>query len=117
MEAAGGAGLQLFVDSNTEVDSALIRHLVSEVLTETVSLLLGQRDSMRPEPEPEAAAVNELRDSSSVCLCSDLKHDHASVPGEPGSTGPHSSANTSTQSERDHAPDHTPSLCANQPDR
>ncbi|XP_077945269.1 protein TALPID3 isoform X11 [Gasterosteus aculeatus] len=49
---AGGGGLQLFVDSNMSVDSALIRQLVSEVLTEQVALLLGQRESLDPEPEP-----------------------------------------------------------------
>lgn len=49
---AGGGGLQLFVDSNMSVDSALIRQLVSEVLTEQVALLLRQRDSLDPEPEP-----------------------------------------------------------------
>ncbi|XP_055361375.1 protein TALPID3 isoform X5 [Betta splendens] len=59
VEAAGGAGLQLFVDSNIEVDSALIRQLVSEVLTETVSLLLGQRDLRHTDPELAQAAAQE----------------------------------------------------------
>ncbi|XP_033498518.2 protein TALPID3 isoform X2 [Epinephelus lanceolatus] len=53
VEAAGGGGLQLFVDSNMSVDSALIRQLVSEVLAEHVALMLGQRDSIEPGPELE----------------------------------------------------------------
>ncbi|XP_026164190.1 protein TALPID3 isoform X2 [Mastacembelus armatus] len=52
VEAAGGAGLQLFVDSNMSVDSGLIRQLVQEVLAETVSLMLGQRDTLDTGPEP-----------------------------------------------------------------
>ncbi|XP_074484717.1 protein TALPID3-like isoform X2 [Sebastes fasciatus] len=52
VEAAGGGGLQLFVDSNTSVDSALIRRLVSEVLTEHVALMLGHRDSLEMGTEP-----------------------------------------------------------------
>ncbi|XP_075963441.1 protein TALPID3 isoform X4 [Anarhichas minor] len=46
VEAVGGGGLQLFVDS------ALIRQLVGEVLTEQVALLLGQRDSLESGLEP-----------------------------------------------------------------
>ncbi|XP_018530313.2 protein TALPID3 isoform X3 [Lates calcarifer] len=52
VEAAGGGGLQLFVDSNVSVDSALIRQLVNEVLTETVALMLGQRDALDTGPGP-----------------------------------------------------------------
>ncbi|XP_067469523.1 protein TALPID3 isoform X4 [Thunnus thynnus] len=50
VEAAGAGGLQLFVDSSVPVDSALIRQLVNEVLTETVALMLGQRDAPGPDP-------------------------------------------------------------------
>ncbi|KAM7376584.1 hypothetical protein PAMP_006308 [Pampus punctatissimus] len=53
VEAAGGGGLQLFVDSSMSVDSALIRQLVNEVLTETVALMLGQREALGSEPRPE----------------------------------------------------------------
>lgn len=66
VEAAGHAGLQLFVDSNMPVDSELIRQLVNEVLTEMIALMLGQRDSLGtgPEPgqeppEPEAPAAHQ----------------------------------------------------------
>lgn len=52
VEAAGGAGLQLFVDSSISVDSDLIRQLVKEVLTEQVNMILGQRDYLEPESEP-----------------------------------------------------------------
>uniref|UniRef100_A0AAQ6IIY5 Protein TALPID3 n=1 Tax=Anabas testudineus TaxID=64144 RepID=A0AAQ6IIY5_ANATE len=59
VEAVGGAGLQLFVDSNMEVDSALIRQLVNEVLTETVTVMLGQKDALNTGPEPGPAAQEE----------------------------------------------------------
>ncbi|XP_069391310.1 protein TALPID3 isoform X2 [Paralichthys olivaceus] len=52
VEAAGGGGLQLFVDSNVSVDSALIRQLVKEVLTETVALMLGERNALDTGSEP-----------------------------------------------------------------
>ena len=63
VEAAGGGGLQLFVDSNVSVDSDLIRKLVNEALTETVAQVLGQKDALdageearleRADPEPRA---------------------------------------------------------------
>lgn len=47
VETAGGAGLQLFVDAGVPVDSELIRQCVNEVLTETVALMLGQRETER----------------------------------------------------------------------
>ncbi|TRY98455.1 hypothetical protein DNTS_017511 [Danionella cerebrum] len=43
VEAAGGGGLQLFVDTGVPVDSNLIRHYVNEVLAETVAQMLGER--------------------------------------------------------------------------
>ncbi|XP_051253889.1 protein TALPID3 isoform X1 [Dicentrarchus labrax] len=65
VEAAGGAGLQLFVDSNVSVDSALIRQLVDEVLTEHVALMLGHKDTQEPglevpKPGPGAHEEEEL---------------------------------------------------------
>lgn len=73
MEAAGGAGLQLFVDSSVSVDSALIRQLVDEVLTEIVALMLGQRDSPDTRPEPglepaEPAAAQEQVETPGVSV-------------------------------------------------
>ncbi|TKS87276.1 Protein TALPID3 [Collichthys lucidus] len=53
VEAAGGAGLQLFVESNMSVDSALIRQLVDEVLTDLIALMLGHRNMLETGPEPE----------------------------------------------------------------
>ncbi|XP_023150358.2 protein TALPID3 isoform X3 [Amphiprion ocellaris] len=58
VEAAGGGGLQLFVDSNTSVDSDLIRQLVNEVLTETVGLMLGQRET---GPGPGTAEQQQVK--------------------------------------------------------
>ncbi|XP_036006963.1 protein TALPID3 isoform X3 [Fundulus heteroclitus] len=52
VETAGGGGLQLFVDSNVSVDSALIRQLVNEVLTETVAQMLCRTNATDPAPEP-----------------------------------------------------------------
>lgn len=75
MEAAGGAGQQLFVDSNVPVDSELIRHLVNEVLTETVAQILGQRNVSDagqqpvPEaPEPGRGTSEEVQNPSSPCV-------------------------------------------------
>ncbi|XP_056623548.1 protein TALPID3 isoform X2 [Triplophysa dalaica] len=51
VETAGGAGLQLFVDAGVPVDSELIRECVNEVLTETVALMLGQRETQRDPAE------------------------------------------------------------------
>ncbi|KAM6968590.1 LOW QUALITY PROTEIN: protein TALPID3 [Tautogolabrus adspersus] len=60
VEAAGGAGLQLFVDSIVLVDSSLIRQLVNEVLSEQVALMLGTRDTQAPGPEPGPIEPTEL---------------------------------------------------------
>uniref|UniRef100_A0A3B3T469 Si:ch211-185a18.2 n=1 Tax=Paramormyrops kingsleyae TaxID=1676925 RepID=A0A3B3T469_9TELE len=43
VEAAGGGGLQLFVDAGVPVNSDLIRQYVNESLAEMVALFLGQR--------------------------------------------------------------------------
>lgn len=51
VEAAGGGGLQLFVDTGVPVDSELIRQCVNEVLAETVAVMLGQRET---QSEPAA---------------------------------------------------------------
>ncbi|XP_068194229.1 protein TALPID3 isoform X2 [Antennarius striatus] len=63
VEAAGGGGLQLFVDANVEVDSALIRRLVDEVITEQVALMLGDTRDTGPGPgpgqEPPGPAANQ----------------------------------------------------------
>ncbi|XP_067312012.1 protein TALPID3 isoform X2 [Pseudorasbora parva] len=52
VEAAGGGGLQLFVDTGVPVDSELIRQYVNEVLAETVAVMLGQRESQRAPAAP-----------------------------------------------------------------
>uniref|UniRef100_S4RN98 Uncharacterized protein n=1 Tax=Petromyzon marinus TaxID=7757 RepID=S4RN98_PETMA len=48
VEAAGGGGLQLFVDAGLPVDSDLVRALVAESLAEVVAITLGQRPDARP---------------------------------------------------------------------
>lgn len=52
VEAAGGGGLQLFVDTGVPVDSELIRQCVNEVLAETVAVMLGQRETQREPTGP-----------------------------------------------------------------
>ncbi|XP_051723257.1 protein TALPID3 isoform X2 [Ctenopharyngodon idella] len=52
VEAAGGGGLQLFVDTGVPVDSELIRQCVNEVLAETVAVMLGQRETQRASTAP-----------------------------------------------------------------
>ncbi|XP_077095079.1 protein TALPID3 isoform X6 [Siphateles boraxobius] len=52
VEAAGGGGLQLFVDTGVPVDSELIRQCVNEVLAETVAVMLGQRETQRAPTAP-----------------------------------------------------------------
>lgn len=45
VEAIGGRGLQLLVDSSMSVDMGQLRELVDEVLTEHVALMLGHREA------------------------------------------------------------------------
>uniref|UniRef100_A0A671MFJ3 Protein TALPID3 n=1 Tax=Sinocyclocheilus anshuiensis TaxID=1608454 RepID=A0A671MFJ3_9TELE len=61
VEAAGGGGLQLFVDTGVPVDSELIRQCVNEVLAETVAVMLGQR-----ETQSEPAAPVQTQDAQEV---------------------------------------------------
>ncbi|XP_035272203.1 protein TALPID3 isoform X2 [Anguilla anguilla] len=58
VEAAGGGGLQYFVDAGVPVDSALIRQYVTDALAETVALMLGQREGQgRPTTPPQPLDV------------------------------------------------------------
>lgn len=50
VEAAGGGGFQLFVNAGVPVDLEMINHLVSEALTETVAIMLGDRDHSASPP-------------------------------------------------------------------
>ncbi|XP_029454065.1 protein TALPID3 isoform X2 [Rhinatrema bivittatum] len=52
VEAAGGGGLQLFVNAGVPVDSDLIRQYVNEALAETVAILLGDREAQKRAPMP-----------------------------------------------------------------
>ncbi|XP_007891501.2 protein TALPID3 [Callorhinchus milii] len=55
VEAAGGSGLQLFVDAGVPVDSGLVRQFVNEALAEIVAIMLGQRESQSTDPVQEGA--------------------------------------------------------------
>ncbi|KAM6973253.1 protein TALPID3 [Aplochiton taeniatus] len=57
--AGGGGGLQLFVEANVPVDSALIRQYVNEALAEAVALMLGQRESEGTATAPAPAKTQE----------------------------------------------------------
>ncbi|XP_041704028.2 protein TALPID3 isoform X1 [Coregonus clupeaformis] len=52
VEAAGGEGLQLFVDASVPVDTELIRQYVNEALAETIALMLGQREGQERPVAP-----------------------------------------------------------------
>uniref|UniRef100_A0A8C5QXH7 Uncharacterized protein n=1 Tax=Leptobrachium leishanense TaxID=445787 RepID=A0A8C5QXH7_9ANUR len=54
VEAAGGKGLQLFVDAGVPVDSGLVRSLVDEALADMVAVMLGDRAAHRAPPQAEA---------------------------------------------------------------
>ncbi|XP_072124087.1 protein TALPID3 [Mobula birostris] len=47
VKAAGGGGLQLFVDAGVPVDSQMVRQIVDEALAETIAVILGQHQSER----------------------------------------------------------------------
>lgn len=57
VEAAGGGGLQLFVDAGTPVDSELIRQYVNEVLADIISVTLGQREAPREDSAPDSTQI------------------------------------------------------------
>lgn len=52
-EAAGGGGLQFFVDAGVQVDSPLVKELVTEVLSEMVDQVLAPREPPVPGPAPD----------------------------------------------------------------
>ncbi|KAJ8399514.1 hypothetical protein AAFF_G00412260 [Aldrovandia affinis] len=64
VEAAGGGGLQMFVDAGVPVDSALIRRYVTDALAETIVLMLGQREGqtgpVSPAPPRDVPAAAEV---------------------------------------------------------
>ncbi|XP_019733155.1 protein TALPID3 [Hippocampus comes] len=53
VEAAGGGGLQFFVDAGVQVDSPLVKELVNEVLSEMVDQALAPREPPVPGPAPD----------------------------------------------------------------
>ncbi|XP_071971876.1 protein TALPID3 isoform X2 [Engystomops pustulosus] len=59
VEAAGGEGVQLFVDAGVPVDSGLIRQYVEEALAETIAIMLGERETRRVPASPPKPIVVE----------------------------------------------------------
>ncbi|XP_075699547.1 protein TALPID3 isoform X4 [Rhinoderma darwinii] len=57
IEAAGGEGLQLFVDAGVAVESSLIRRYVNEALAETIAIMLGERETRRVPASPPKPTV------------------------------------------------------------
>uniref|UniRef100_A0A8C4SYV3 Si:ch211-185a18.2 n=1 Tax=Erpetoichthys calabaricus TaxID=27687 RepID=A0A8C4SYV3_ERPCA len=63
VEAAGGAGLQLFVDAGLPVDSDLIRQFVNKAVEEIVAIMLGQREGVsrsRTPPPSNSRVVSPI---------------------------------------------------------
>lgn len=75
VEAAGGGGLQLFVDTGVPVDSEIIRHYVNEVLTEIIASMLGQREA---QGTPPTASV-QTQDAQKVIAFYTLSLSHLTV--------------------------------------
>ncbi|XP_039392129.1 protein TALPID3 isoform X5 [Mauremys reevesii] len=50
VEAAGGGGFQLFVSTGVPVNSEMISHFVNEALTETIAVMLGDREAQKAVP-------------------------------------------------------------------
>ncbi|XP_073206076.1 protein TALPID3 isoform X4 [Lepidochelys kempii] len=50
VEAAGGGGFQLFVSAGVPVNSEMINHFVNEALTETIAVMLGEREAQKAVP-------------------------------------------------------------------
>uniref|UniRef100_A0A096MER2 KIAA0586 ortholog n=1 Tax=Poecilia formosa TaxID=48698 RepID=A0A096MER2_POEFO len=127
VEAAGGGGLQLFVDANVSVDSALIRQLVNEVLTETVAQMLSQTRavSTAPEPGPEAPQSEDQEDKAAPLvptpvpspppsrpqLSRDSTPAATPLPSEPSSPVPQDSPQPVTAPEPVATPAATPEPC------
>ncbi|XP_056332368.1 protein TALPID3 [Danio aesculapii] len=63
VEAAGGGGLQLFVDTGVPVDSEVIRHYVNEVLTEIIASMLGQREAQGTPTAPVQTQDDQKEDT------------------------------------------------------
>uniref|UniRef100_A0A452HM95 Uncharacterized protein n=1 Tax=Gopherus agassizii TaxID=38772 RepID=A0A452HM95_9SAUR len=50
VEATGGGGFQLFVSAGVPVNSEMISHFVNEALTETIAVMLGDREAQKAVP-------------------------------------------------------------------
>ncbi|KAG8449398.1 hypothetical protein GDO86_016157 [Hymenochirus boettgeri] len=66
VEAAGGEGLQLFVDAGLPVDSILVRQYVEEALAEMIAIMLGERESQNMQKSPPRESVLQVTDEISL---------------------------------------------------
>ncbi|KAJ8291144.1 hypothetical protein GJAV_G00021870 [Gymnothorax javanicus] len=99
VEAAGGGGLQYFVDAGVPVDSALIRQYVTDTLAETVALMLGQRARERgpvspPVPPDTAVPPEQVVPTPVPTPGSSPRHSDVQRTGE---SSPHTSPEPSEQ--------------------
>ncbi|XP_015278858.1 PREDICTED: protein TALPID3 [Gekko japonicus] len=83
VEAAGPAGLQLFVSAGVPVDSEAIRHLVNEALAETVAVMLGDREGQKPASAAGAPSHLTLLPSKDPVLATPLATPQATPPPSP----------------------------------
>lgn len=109
VEAIGGRGLQLLVDSNMSVDMGQLRELVDEVLTEHVALMLGHREApdhrwgpglKSPGPDLGLGAhlkVSQFRGKVRFQMFGPPESAAASVPDGSVATGCYTSTHPSSQ--------------------
>uniref|UniRef100_A0A8C8RAG5 KIAA0586 n=1 Tax=Pelusios castaneus TaxID=367368 RepID=A0A8C8RAG5_9SAUR len=77
VEAAGGGGFQLFVSAGVPVNSEVISQFVNEALTETIALMLGDREAQKAVP------AEEVLQSKTVLLESVVSTPLATPPRTP----------------------------------
>ncbi|XP_077180081.1 protein TALPID3 isoform X2 [Paroedura picta] len=83
VEAAGPAGLQLFVSAGAPVNSEMIRHFVSEALAETVAVMLGDREGQKPASAADVPLHVTLLPSKDPVLATPLATPQATPPPSP----------------------------------
>ncbi|XP_075470905.1 protein TALPID3 isoform X3 [Ascaphus truei] len=109
VETAGGEGLQLFVDAGVPVDSNLIRKFVDEALAETISIMLGERETRNASPPPARKPAFQVPAEISPVptpQCTPPASPLTSVPEPPLVRTPDTSPHTSiAEAEQDHSKD------------
>uniref|UniRef100_A0A674JZV9 KIAA0586 n=1 Tax=Terrapene triunguis TaxID=2587831 RepID=A0A674JZV9_9SAUR len=78
VEAAGGGGFQLFVSAGVPVNSEMISHFVNEALTETIAVMLGDREAQKAVP-----AANVLQSTTVLPVRSVVSTPLATPPHTP----------------------------------